>query len=317
MVFDALQAVLMIIVIMAFGFFCGWRKWAGPQVTSFISKLILNITLPCTGMMSFVNYLDAETIKDSWLYIVAAFVAILIMYFLAKIVARAAKIKKTQRGVFITLFAFSNSIYVGLPVATAIFGEPGIVFAMFYFVANTTLMNSIGMMEIAADGREIADEATHTHHKMNFFKILFQPPLIGVIIGVVLVMLNVQLPSFLSMALTYTGNITSPLALIFIGIVLQRTGLSCIRRFDRGISWSLVGRFVLSPLIMFFVAQLFGLGQFPTSVLVVQMGLPAMVATSIFAEATGADTEFAARGVAITTLVSFVTIPIYIALLGL
>ena len=57
-----------------------------------------------------------------------------------------------------------------------------------------------------------------------------------------------------------------------------------------------------------------GLPAFPSEVLTIQMSLPAMVTTTIFAEISGADTELAARGVAVTTLLSFLTIPIYILL---
>ena len=64
------------------------------------------------------------------------------------------------------------------------------------------------------------------------------------------------------------------------------------------------------------VALLMGLPPFATEVMVVQIGLPAMMSTTIFAESLGADTDLAAQGVVITTLVSFITIPIYVAMFG-
>ncbi|MEA5003618.1 MAG: AEC family transporter, partial [Christensenella sp.] len=219
------------------------------------------------------------------------------------------------------LFSFSNSVYIGLPVTTAIFGQGSLVFALFYYMANTTFMNSVGFVEIARDGMYIACEAAGTGSLpkkcftgKQIIKKIFQPPMIAVALGFVLVLLRVQLPVFLDSALTYIGDITSPLALLFVGMILHRAGLSCLKKMDRGISLSVVGRFVAAPLIMLAVAALFGLPQIPTEVLVIQMSLPAMVATAIFAEISGADTEFATRSIAVTTLLSFLTIPVYILL---
>lgn len=313
MFFEAIQAVLMVIVIIAVGYFVSYKGWAGKTVTSFISKFIVNVALPCTAVSAFLSSFTAQSILDSWPYILASFVAIGIVYACAKLVVKLAKIDKTRRGVFIALFSFSNSVFIGLPVATAIFGPNAVVFALFYYIANTTIMNSVGFVEIARDGAELSCENSgKCFGAKDILKKVFSPPLIAVILGFALVMLNVKLPAFLDSAVSGIGNLTSPLALVFVGMILQRTGISCVKKFDRGISWALVGRFVLAPLVMLGVAMLFGLSSFGSEVLVVQMSLPAMVSTTIFAELADADTEFAARGVVITTLLSFVTIPIYI-----
>lgn len=315
MIFEAIQAVLMVVIIIAVGYFVSWKGWAGKTVTNFISNLIVNVTLPCTAVTAFLTSFTAETLADSWIYILASFLAIGVTWLIAKLVIKIAKIEKTQRGVFTALFSFSNSVFIGLPVATAIFGDDALIFALFYYVANTTFMNSLGFVEIARDGMELSCGGKGVcFTAKDILKKIFKPPMIAVILGFILVMLGVRLPVFLDSALSYIGGITSPLALMFVGMVLQRTGISCVRKIDRGISWTLVGRYLVSPLVMLGVTACMGLAAFPSEVLTIQMSLPAMVTATIFAEAAGADTEFAARGVAVTTLLSFITIPIYILL---
>lgn len=315
MILNAIQAILMVLIIVAVGYFVGYKGWANKGVTNFITKLIVNITLPCTIVMAFLNNLTIEKMADSWIYIAAAFVAVGIVYLIGKLVA--LKINPKRRGVFTALFSFSNSVFIGLPIATAIFGPDGLIFAVLYFIANSTFMNSAGYLEIAKDGQVIAGKEKQKTNAKELLKRVFSPPLIAIIVSFVLVFLKVQLPSFLNMALTYTGGITSPLALIFIGIILQRNGLKKMRKIEKGISISLIGRFILSPIVMLLVAMLFRLDTFSTQVFIIQMSLPAMVQTAIFAEAFGADTEFASKGVIVTMLLSFITIPIYVALFGL
>lgn len=316
MVYNAFQAVLMILIITAFGFFVGYKGWANEQVTSFITKLILNITFPCTTVYAFLNYFSADEMTSSWVYIVAALGATFAVYLLGKLIARLVKIKPGQRGVFVVLFSLSNTIFMGLPVATAIFGQAGIIYALFYYVANTIMLNSFGYLEIARDGMVLSGNVRR-HGALGMVKRMMKPPLIAVIVAFVLVFLRVELPPFAMNTLMYTSNITSPLALIFLGIVLQRTGLSCIKRIDKPIAWSLVGKFIMCPLIMYITAAyVVHMDPFPTSVMVVQSGLPALVTCTLFAEDACADTELAARGVVISTLVSFISIPIYVTILG-
>ena len=117
-------------------------------------------------------------------------------------------------------------------------------------------MNSLGFVEIARDGMELRWGEGRVLQREGYSKEDFQPPMIAVLVGFLLVMLNVRLPVFLSSALSYIGDVTSPLALMFVGMILQRTGISRIRKFDKGISWALVGRYLVSPLAMLGITAL-------------------------------------------------------------
>ena len=76
MIFEAVQAVLMVVIIIAAGYFIARAGWAGKTVTDFISNLIVGVTLPCTAVMAFLTGFTAKTLADSWIYILASFAAI-------------------------------------------------------------------------------------------------------------------------------------------------------------------------------------------------------------------------------------------------
>ncbi len=314
MILNAFSAVLMVLIIIGAGYYIAFRKWASKKVLTFISNIIVNVTLPCTIVTAFLTSLSADKLAGSYIYIIAAFVAVGITYVISLGVARITKIDKTRRGVFTALFSFSNSVFIGLPVATAIFGEEGLIFAVFYFIGNSTLMNSIGFFAVQKDGRLMRGEAKEKQSVKVILKRIFQPPIIAIIVGFVFVFANVALPDFLGKSLQYLGNITTPLSLIFIGIVLHNSKLSSLKTIEKPISIALIGRFILSPLIMFLVCRALNVDTFASQVLLVQMSLPAMVQTAIFAEISGADTQLATKGVIITTLLSFIAIPIYVAM---
>lgn len=78
-----------------------------------------------------------------------------------------------------------------------------------------------------------------------------------------------QLPTFASQFLTYVGNLVTPLALIYIGIVLADSGLSHIR-IDRDSLLALIGRFIIAPATSWSVPDLMG------RTFIVQSGTPAL-----------------------------------------
>ena len=66
---------------------------------------------------------------------------------------------------------------------------------------------------------------------------------------------------------------------------------------------------------MFALGRAFGLPELMTNVLIVQAGMPVMSQTPIVAGSMGSDEEYAAGNVALTTLLSLIAIPVYMAIL--
>ncbi len=341
MIFGAIQSVLMIIILISFGYFAAYKGWVSKSTPKFITKLIINITLPCTILNSFLSNFTAQGLESSGKYILTAFAGVLAIYFIGLAAARIAKIERRRRGVFTALFSFSNSVFIGFPVALAIFGEQAMVFAIFYFLANTTCFNSLGYLEIAGDGEYIrrqkltgadfpengsvkeglyGDEkneeaAPRRETAASIIRRILQPPIFAIAAAIILVLLNVKLPPFLSSTLSYAGGITSPLSLFFVGIILHRVGFKTLR-FEKGLPLVMAGRFLFAPLVMFGLSFLFGTDSFASQVFIVQMALPCMVTAVIYAESCGADSGYATRGMVLSTLLSLIILPILVILFG-
>ena len=95
-------------------------------------------------------------------------------------------------------------------------------------------------------------------------------------------------------------------------------------KWEKGMAWVLIGRFVIIPVLCFGVSML-GIsllapqaaGDFTLmrNVFVMQISLPAIMQTAILSELYGADTIYATKSVFYTTLFSLITIPGYMLLL--
>lgn len=202
------------------------------------------------------------------------------------------------------MFFNSNTVFVGLPINMALFGNKSIPYVLIYYMANTTFFWTIGTYLIQRDG----DKKTAFDLKRTLGKI-FSPPLLGFIVGVIFVLLKVKLPTFVNSDLLYLGNLTIPLSMIFIGISISKAGLNRIS-IGKDNLLLLLGRFILAPLMMYILVTPTNIPLLMKQVFILQAAMPVMTNAPVVANLYGADSEYAAVMVTETTLTSLIVVPI-------
>lgn len=317
-----IEAVLTIFLMIGAGIFVSWRKWLPKEAANAIPRLIINLAMPGTIISSLATSFTRQQLMAAWLPLLIVFFTVPVTFFFGKLVASICRIPKTRRGVFTVLFSFSNSVFIGFPVALALFGDAGMPYAVFYYLANTTFFWTLGYYAIRRD----ADEISCMHSDFcarEVFKKLITAPIITIIIMFVIILLDWTLPDMILTASRYIGNMTTPLSLLFTGSIIYELGLKEMR-YEKGIGAVLLGRFILIPAFCFAVCMLVisivspggatGELTLMRNVFTVQIGLPVMMQTAIVAELYGADVEYATKGVVWTTLASLISIPAYMLL---
>jgi len=198
-----------------------------------------------------------------------------------------------------------------LPVNEALFGNSALPYVLVYYMANTTIFWTLGVYLIQRDG----PQAAQFNWKQTLSKI-FSPPLLGFIIGVILVLLKIKLPSFLMSDFTYIGGLTVPLSMIFIGISMSNAGLSKMR-FDRDSIGILLGRFIFAPVLMTLMLIPMSMPLEMKQVFILQSAMPVMTNAPVVSKLYGADADYAAIMVTETTLLSLIVIPILMMIVQL
>ncbi len=323
MLLDSLEAVFIIFAIIGAGIFVSWRKWVSRETAKAFPKIIINISLPATIVVSLYNNFSREQLLSAWLPLLIIFTTAVLVYYIAKVFARLLRIPKHRRGVFVVAFAFSNSSFIGFPVARALFGDVGMPYAVFYFLAGHVTFWLLGNYAIERDADVLSGE-THRLSIGKSLKKLAQPPTLITFVMFAVILLGIRLPDFVLTTAKYIGDLTTPLSLIFIGCMIYNMGLSGMK-WERELTPVLLGRFVLVPVLCYALSTL-GLALFAPAltadhilmreVFVVQIGLPALMQTAISAEVYGADSKFATKCVFYTTALSLITIPVFMLLLS-
>jgi predicted permease len=235
-------------------------------------------------------------------------------YAMASGVAVLFRLRKERRGSFASMFALSNTIFVGLPVNLVLFGEESLPYVLIYYIANTSLFWTIGVYGIAKDGAVLAGRHGPSPLSAEGLRRVFSPPLVAFLGAVAMIGAGIRLPFPVMDSCKYLGAMTTPLSMLFIGIVISRVEWRKMRP-ERDLVLLLVGRFLVAPLLLVLAIRPTNLAPLMKEVFFVQASMPAMTQTPILAEAYGADAEYAGIGTSLTTVLSLATIPLSMALI--
>ena len=307
----ATESVLSIVLLIALGYILQQKNWFADTFAANLSRLIMNIALPASIFVSVLEYLN----RDKLMALTDGALSVILGYLAAILLVKLCHIRAGRRGTFINAIVNANTIFIGLPLNTALFGETAMPYFLVYYVLNTVSTWAIGVYFIAGD----ASQTDNHEAKPPFnWKKLLPAPLLGFLVALIFLFADFSVPTFIHAPLQYLSATVTPLSLLYIGITLYYAGLKSIR-FDRDTLVALLGKFVLAPLIMVILIYA-GKGVLPlplleSKTLIVQSAVPALAVLPILAHEAKGDVSFATNIVTTSTLLFIVVMPVVDALL--
>jgi len=311
MIFRGIESVGVIFLIFAVGFFFHYRKIWPDNTPSALSVIVMWIAAPCLAVTSIVSGYDREMLAGALILIIIAVLHLFLLSMVGKGSARLFKLGRERRTVYEVTFTFSNVIFIGLPINQIVFGKTGIPFLFAYYIASLALFWSYGAYKIASGSPDA--QAMKKRPSASIVKI-FNPGFISVLIGYGLVQAGLSLPAVLDTALGHLADLTVPLSLLVIGANLTIFAKG-IPRVTPDEIFVMLGKFVISPLLMFALLKIFGVTGMPFYVFLLSSSMPCHMQTSIMAQHYNVCPEYASKLVGLSTLISIVTIPCYVALI--
>jgi predicted permease len=261
-----------------------------------VVDIALYFGLPALAFVSLVNkelaLLDAAKIWISALVIM--FGCMLVAWLVFKL------IRQKHSGLYISI-AMMNTANIPFPVIYLAYGAPGLVGATLFYIPNVILMYTLGIFIMAGK-----------HWKENIKEMLRQPVVYAGILGLILNFLGVRVPQLIYNPLDFLSKIAIPLVLIVLGYNLSRvkitslptTLLASVLRIGVGlaIGWAIAGALHITGVFR--------------SVVILDSAMPAAAASSILATKYRNEAEMVSSVVFLTTLISLVSIPFLLYVLG-
>ena len=215
--------------------------------------------------------------------------------------------------------AFGNSVQLGIPMATALFGEEGLAIhiplvslhALILLCALTALVEldlarARGTATTRSMGRALLTTARNT---------LFHPVLLPVFAGLAWHFTGLPIPAVADEALVMLGSAVVPLCLVLIGVSLSQYGLG---GYWRGATAATVGKLLVLPAAVLLVAHWgFDLEGLPLAVLVMMAALPVGTNALLFAQRYGVLEAEATAAIVASTFAFVATAGLWLGVLAL
>jgi len=218
--------------------------------------------------------------------------------------------KRVAVSVLISIRA--NNIFMGIPAITLALGEPGFEALSLFFAVGLLGYNliSITWAQVALVG------GVSLRAVLQTVKQLLKNPLIwGCFLGVSGSALGVhELPGWLDSAFGIVGDTASGLALIALGASLR------FHHLGRALSstWrDCLFKLFAHPAMVWAAFSLWPVDRTLQLAVVLVSAMPAAINNFVVAQGMGMDSDYAAEVVAASTLLSVISLPIWIAVLGI
>lgn len=307
MVVQAIQSVISMLILMLIGAWLAGKDWFRKSGgTGLLSKLIVNVLVPLYMLNNVLTKVGSR--QKLWEIVVCLplpMITIFISLGLGIWMAGRLNIHAPRRGVFINVMTFTNCVLVGFPIIISLFGEEAAAVGMVYYMVNTICFWTIGVQLLREDG----GQKSSLFSKAGLKKLL-SPPLLGFLLGVVLVILGLSLPAVLANPVSQLGSCATPMAMMFVGCILRDADWSKLK-ISRDLLLVLLFRFIVCPALMLGVVYVMPLPALNKQVFFLLSSMPAMTQLSVMSKESGSDAEFASLLIAVTTVLSIFMIPVY------
>ncbi len=292
--------VLILFMIIATGFVLTKFKLLNKERVAGMIDLVVYVVTPANIVVSFQREYKSELMSRLLLSLFLAFV----VFFFNCLIARSIFYKSDRNKNCVIEFAsaFPNAGYFGLPLQQAILGDIGVFFGAAYIAMFHCYIWTYGI-RILSPQKE----------KINIKKILLNPPIIGIIVGMILFLCRISLPEVVLSPLTSFSHMNTTLPMLIIGFYLANTDVKAT--FTNGrIYIGAVLRLVVSPVLAMVLCIVMHVDTTVAVSCIIACSAPSAAMSGMLAMKYGRDTSVSAGMISLTTTLCIVTMPVLIAL---
>jgi predicted permease len=290
--------IFILVLLIAAGYIALAAGILDRHSTRKISGFLINVTIPPLIIASMQVPFSSTRLAETGELLILTGILYIFSFFFAWLVSRTLSRSPREQGVYLFAVVFGNVGFMGFPLIGAIYGSDALFFVAIFNLVFNILVFSVGIAMMTRGRSEGFDP-----------RMLLNPGIVASVIGFLLFLGSVEIPSPFIDSIEILGNVTTPLAMIIVGALLATFPAGEMIGNWRTALASFV-RLLLVPVVFWFLLHPFVADPLIFGVLITLAAMPAAANTSIFAEEYGADARLASQVVFVSTICSLVTIPL-------
>lgn len=295
-----LERIASIFLIMAIGFTARKVKAVDGTFLRGLSAFMMNIALPFAFMASLDRSIPKSTLPELVVMLLWSIGVHLVSIAFAAVVWKG--FPEGRRRVLCFITVFTNSAFMGIPVAQGVAGTKGVMFAAVYNLVYAFLIYTYGISLFQ-------DKALPGRWK----RVFLNPGTVAILIGLVIWLLPFALPGFVTEGMNLMAKLQTPLAMFVVGANIASIDLKRLTSW-RDLALASLVRLAVLPLGVYAAIRLSGLTGTAAAITLLMTAMPAGAQSVVVAEQQGGDSAFASEIVFATTILSILTIPLFATL---
>ena len=301
-----LEKMALLLILLALGYLCARLKLVGPEFNKGLSKLVINVFLAGMILSSVINKKLEMTGGDVAFGLLMMTLSMLICIGIGWLSPTLLRIQDGDKGMYRMLSAFMNNGFVGFPLVAAVYGEDTVFFASLSNIPFNLLLYTVGIMLL-----QKGDKNT----KFSI-KSVINVPIAATLIAVVIFVFEIPMPKLVDDVADTISAATVPLSMMCVGLSLGSVSLKEALLQPRLYGISLV-RLIICPLAVWLVLRLFITNPVILGTIVLLAACPSAIICAILGIQYGRDGVESSEAIFISTMLSMITIPLLISVLGL
>lgn len=298
----AFEQVLILFVFIIAGYILAKTGITKVEHTKTISALIVYLFLPCQYINSFSKNCTPAYLRDKYPLILISLGILLCLCLLARPLAKRFSKEKYGQALFEYSLVAPNFGYIGYALCQEIFGDLALLNMMMFALPLSVYVSSVGFNMLTK----------RTGEKFSW-KLIFTPSVVGILIGCVVGLSGLQMPSVVTEVTSKAAACTAPVSMLLTGIVLSEFDVKALLTDKRAYVFSAL-RLLGIPALLFVLLKLLGLDHAILPAIMIY-AMPCGMNTIIYPKLIGEDCRIGAGLTLISTALSLLTIPLCVAFL--
>lgn len=272
------------------------------------SRVVFNVALPCLLFFS-VSTHNSEAGHNLPLAVYGG-LATLVSFLLLELAALKLVKDPRERGIFVQGAFRANTGIAGLAYASLAFGKEGVALGSMYIAVTVILFNVLSVITLS---RSLQTGAGKGPSLASILRgIVTNPLIIGLVLGLLFKQTHWTMPDAIYSTGEFISGMALPLAMLCAGASLDWRAMF---RSSNVAAFSSIARVLVVPGLMTLGAALFGFTGAALGVIFLFSCTPTAAGSYVMTRAMGGNATLAANIIALTTLGSFFTTALGLALL--
>lgn len=296
-----LQQMMVLFLYMLIGYLACKKGKFDDIFSKKISWLVVEVANNAMIISAAINSDGSIEGKDFITTLILAICLYAVLMGVAAFLPLVCKVSVREKGIYQLAIVFNNIGFMGYPIISAVYGTSALLYAVLFSITFNILIYTYGIRKIQSSRQDLETEES----KGSFLNA-------GVLCGFLalfLYMAQIPMPQFIKTTASGLSNLTSPLSMMVIGISLCKIPLRKLFSDMKLLIYSLV-KLLIIPIVGMFVINRIVDNEMLCHVCMIILATPAASMVVMLAEQYDGNEELAARIVALSTLLSVVTIPI-------